>query len=107
MSETNLTAAVSQVIEEDSGFTLLELCHACSVEPDEVQVWVLEGVLEPVGQGPHDWCFSGRALHRARLATRLARDLEVNAAGVALALDLLDEITALETRLQQASATAL
>lgn len=102
MSETSLPVATGHVIEEDSGFTLLELCQACSVEPDEVQVWVLEGVLDPVGQGPHDWCFSGTALRRARLATRLARDLEVNAAGVALALDLLDEIAMLKLRLQQA-----
>ena len=101
MSDAPLPAASGHVIEEASGFTLLELCQACGVEAEEVRVWVLEGVLEPVGQGPHDWCFAGSALSRARLATRLARDLEVNAAGVALALDLLDEIAELRSRLSQ------
>ena len=101
MSDAPLPAASGHVIEEASGFTLLELCQACGVEAEEVRVWVLEGVLEPVGQGPHDWCFAGSALSRARLATRLSRDLEVNAAGVALALDLLDEIAELRSRLSQ------
>ena len=101
MSDAPLPAASGHVIEEASGFTLIELCQACGVDAEEVRVWVLEGVLEPVGQGPHDWCFAGSALRRARLATRLARDLEVNAAGVALALDLLDEIAELRSRLSQ------
>ena len=34
-----------------------------------------------------------------RLAARLTRDLELNAPGVALALDLLDRIAELESRL--------
>ncbi len=103
MSDVPPPAASGHVIEEASGFTLIELCQACGVDAEEVRVWVLEGVLEPVGQGPHDWCFAGGALRRARLATRLARDLEVNAAGVALALDLLDEIAELRSRLNQFS----
>ncbi len=101
MSNTLLPAASGHVIEEASGFTLIELCQACGVEVDEVRVWVLEGMLEPVGQGPHDWCFAGGALRRARLATRLTHDLEVNAAGAALALDLLDEIAELRSRLNR------
>jgi chaperone modulatory protein CbpM len=38
-------------------------------------------------------------LRRARLAVRLERDLEVNLAGVALALDLLEEIDRLRRAL--------
>ncbi len=101
MNNATLPVASGHVIEDASGFTLLELSRACDVEVDEVRIWVLEGVLEPVGQGPHDWCFAGSALHRARLAARLTHDLEVNAAGVALALDLLDEIAELRSRLNQ------
>jgi chaperone modulatory protein CbpM len=103
MSQTKLTGATGKIVEEESGLTLLQLCQACGVDPGEVSVWVFEGVLEPVGQGPHDWCFAGSALRRARLAVRLARDLEVNGAGVALALDLMDEIAALQARLARAA----
>jgi chaperone modulatory protein CbpM len=103
MNDSNPPAASGHVIEEESGLTLLELCQACGAVPEEIRVWVLEGVLEPVGQGPHDWCFAGSALHRARLAMRLARDLELNPAGVALALDLLDEIATLRAGLRASS----
>jgi chaperone modulatory protein CbpM len=37
-------------------------------------------------------------LRRARKACRLAQDLEINAAGIALVLDLLDEIEALHAQ---------
>ena len=48
--------------------------------------------------------FRGASLPRARVAVRLTRDLEVNTAGVALALDLLDEIAELRSQLARAGA---
>jgi chaperone modulatory protein CbpM len=51
-----------------------------------------------VGESPQDWRFRGECLRRARLAWRLSHDLEINPPGVALALDLLDEISALRAR---------
>ena len=63
--------------------------------------WVSEGVLEPIGEAPTEWRFAGQSLRRARLALSLTRDLELNPPGVALALDLLDEIAALQARLQR------
>ena len=59
------------------------------------------GVLEPLGETPQDWCFTGASLHRARLALWLTRDLEINLPGVALALDLFDEIAALQAHQQR------
>jgi chaperone modulatory protein CbpM len=56
-------------------------------------------VLEPVGQEQAQWRFSGTSLLKARAAMRLQHDLEINLAGVALALDLIDEIEALRMRL--------
>jgi chaperone modulatory protein CbpM len=60
-------------------------------------------VLQPAGQQPQEWRFTGAALRRARLAQRLAQDLEVNMPGVALALDLLDQIERLQAQLAQLS----
>ena len=51
-----------------------------------------------------EWRFGGARCARMRVATRLSRDLEINSPGVALALDLLDEIEALEARLRRVSA---
>jgi len=99
---TNMTFIQGAIVEEAVQFTLVELCQACSAEEEHVLTWVFEGVLEPLGTSPRDWRFSGESLRRARLARRLAHDLELNPPGIALALDLLDEIAALQARLQRA-----
>jgi len=96
-----LTIVRGPVVEEEIRFTLTELCQACDAEETHVLAWVFEGVLEPEGASPQDWRFGGESLRRARLALRLARDLEINPPGVALALDLLDEIAALQALLER------
>jgi chaperone modulatory protein CbpM len=63
--------------------------------------WVTEGVLSPSGSSPEDWRFGGDSLRRAKTAAHLTHDLELNIAGVALALDLLDEIAELRTRIKR------
>jgi len=99
MSTANHTGLQGVVVEEVS-LTLHELCRASHAGVEQIQLWVVEGVLEPEGSSPDDWRFSGTALQRARRALRLTYDLDVNPAGVALALDLLDEIAVLESRLR-------
>jgi chaperone modulatory protein CbpM len=61
--------------------------------------FVEEGVLEVVAVDTVEWHFTGAALRRARLALRLERDLELNLAGVALALELMDELEHLRREL--------
>jgi chaperone modulatory protein CbpM len=89
------------IVEEDVELSLLELCRACSAREEVVRVWVVEGVLTPIGEAPDEWRFRGPSLRRARLAVTLTRELEINAPGVALALDLMDEIEALKARLRR------
>ena len=89
------------VVEEDLHLTLVELSRACRAPEAQIHVWVVEGVLAPLGQQPDEWRFVGASLRRARLAWRLTQDLEVNAPGVALALDLLDEIATLRAGLRR------
>ena len=93
---------LSTIVEEDRPMSLAELARACRAAETQVQVWVVEGVLTPTGDAPEEWRFEGAALRRARVAARLTRELEVNAPGVALALDLLDQIAALEANLRRA-----
>ena len=57
-----------------------------------------------IGEAPEDWRFTGESLRRARLAWWLTRDLELNPPGVAMALDLLDEIAALKAHLKRVGA---
>jgi chaperone modulatory protein CbpM len=63
--------------------------------------FVEEGVLTGVLVSTR-WHFTGAALRRARRALRLERDLELNLAGVALALDLMDEIEQLRREIRNA-----
>lgn len=89
------------VVEEETQMSLAELARACRAAEDQVRVWVVEGVLQPIGDTPQEWRFAGPALRRAKLAFTLTRELEVNTPGVALALDLMDEIESLRARLRR------
>jgi chaperone modulatory protein CbpM len=101
MSEANPLSVEAPVVEEAIHLTLTELCQACSVPEEQIVVWVREGVIEPRGEQPQDWRFTGPSLRRVRVAWRLTRDLELNPAGVSLALDLLDEIASLQALLRR------
>ena len=89
------------ILEEEIHLSLRELCDACAVHAEFITELVNEGVIEPSGFDKSHWCFSGVSLHRIRAAKHLQRDLGVNLAGVALALDLLDEMQRLHTQLQK------
>ncbi len=102
MAQATMTLIQGPIVEEEVLFSLTELCQACNAEVEHVQEWVLEGVLEPMGDSPREWRFKGNSRRRAQLAWRLSHDLDINSPGVALALDLLDEIAALRARLQRA-----
>jgi chaperone modulatory protein CbpM len=99
MDRSHTTALRGSVVEEELELTTVELGRACNASAQQVELWVVEGVLQPSGRTPEEWRFGGRSLARMRLAMRLARDLELNTSGVALTLDLLERIAALEARL--------
>ncbi|HEX5685141.1 MAG TPA: chaperone modulator CbpM [Ideonella sp.] len=90
------------VVDETTQFSLAELCRACQADSARLVALVDEGVLEPAGQRPDEWRFSGAALQRARAALRLSRDLDLNPSGTALVIDLLAEIAALRAKLHRA-----
>lgn len=93
------------ILEEQTQMTLADLCRACSVHAERIIELVDFGVLEPQGREPARWIFVGTSLHRARTALRLQRDLDLDVAGVALALELLDEIALLKARLRALGAS--
>lgn len=93
------------LLDEETQLSLNDLSTACSSSAEWIIELVEEGVLDPVESKIHlqqtQWRFSISSLQRARTALRLQRDLGINTAGIALALDLLDEIEKLESRLSQ------
>ncbi len=101
MSEHTLTVTHGVIVEDNIQFTLIELSQACQADSAQLVELVEEGALMPSGSDASTWRFNGGALRRASAALRLARDLRLNAAGVALVLDLLDEVDTLRSRLNQ------
>ncbi len=87
------------IIENESRLTMRQLCDACAVRAEYIIELVDEGFIEPSGTEKSHWCFSGVSIQRVQKARRLQQDLGINLAGVALALELFDEIERLRTRL--------
>lgn len=99
MTDTRqITITTSELLDDDVELSMDEFCRACSGTTQWVIELVDEGVVEPVNLTAEDWRFTGTSLTRAQVAMRLHRDLDVNTPGIALALDLIDEIRRLRER---------
>lgn len=100
MNSHDLLPVHTGTVIEDDSLTLEQLCQACGAQADWVISLVEESIIEPQGNEMHVWRFSGTSLVRVRSALRLHRDLGVNLAGIALALDLMEELENLRAQLK-------
>jgi chaperone modulatory protein CbpM len=91
-------ALTGVVLEDYDLVSIDELCRSCTVEFETITLLVDEGILDPVGTDVNHWQFTVASLKRVRTAIHLQRDLGINLAGAALALELLDRIAELERR---------
>ena len=90
-----------QLIDDETLITVSELCRHCTVRVEEVITLVEEGILDPSdgvvrAEQADGWQFHISSVKRVRTVVHLQRDLGVNLAGAALALELLDRIAELE-----------
>ena len=90
-----------QLIDDDTLITVNELCRHCTVRVEEVITLVGEGILDPTegmvrAEQADGWQFHISSVRRVKTVVHLQRDLGVNLAGAALALELLDRIAELE-----------
>jgi chaperone modulatory protein CbpM len=92
MSPPEDQALHGAIFEESAVLTVKDLSRICAVDERHIVEFVEEGVLHVVETDAAEWRFTGAALRRARVALRLERDLELNLAGVALALELIEEL---------------
>jgi chaperone modulatory protein CbpM len=78
-----------------------EFCQ-CADLPRECLLAIVEhGIVEPEGPTPEQWRFDANALSIAKRALRLQRDLQLEWAGIALALQLIDELELLRAENNQ------
>lgn len=82
------------LLDDSVELSMTEICSSCGLSEQVVVEIVEEGIVEPHGSRG-DWRFTGFALTRIQRVVRLQREFEVNLAGAALALDLLEEIARL------------
>ena len=90
---------VGEVLDEGYLVTLDDLCRSCTVETQTITTLVEEGILDPRGGDVEHWRFTISSLRRVKTVIHLQRDLGVNLAGAALALELLDQIDELKRTL--------
>jgi chaperone modulatory protein CbpM len=100
MSKNESQALSGQVLDEETEVTLVQLCRSCDIQGEVIEAMVEQGILEPSGRRGSHWCFPSSSLRRTRITLHLQRDLGVNLAGAALALDLLERIEELNARLK-------
>jgi chaperone modulatory protein CbpM len=86
-------------LDESTWIEVGDFCAWLSVERHWVAGLVEAGVLEPRGAVPECWSFPASDLQRVRATARLVHDLDVNLAGAAVILDLLEERRRLTRRL--------
>lgn len=83
----------------ESVFSLSEICERCGLRAELVVEMVEYGIVAPLEPSQPRWQFSAAMLQRLHRAQRLQRDLELNLPGLALSLELLDEVEALRSEI--------
>lgn len=102
MAKRDILQSLSgEILEENTTLTLAELCWACQLPAQRIFELVEEGIIEPQGRSPASWQFQGVSVRRVRCVRRLERDLGLNVAGAALAIELLEELERLRARLRR------
>jgi len=102
MAQQSRSGGSSDLVTDVPELTLEDLCESCRISETAILEYVAEGIVKPHGRKRVEWRFSCVSVIEVRRALRLERDLGLNPAGVALALQLMDEIEDLKARLARA-----
>lgn len=78
-----------------------EFCQCAELSQQSVLEIIDHGIIEPSGPTPEQWLFDAHALAIAKRALRMQRELEIEWAGIALALQLMDELEQLRAENNQ------
>lgn len=95
-----IDSITGSILEDEPTINLDELCESCQVSTEIVTKFIDYGVINPSeGDSPTQWRFHQSVQIRTDKALRLKQDLGINVSGIALTLELLDEITELKREL--------
>lgn len=77
---------------ENRFFSFSELCDVTELSSHIVIEVVEHGIVEPEGADPESWTFDTQMITLTKKACRLHNDLGIDWSGIALAIQLLDEV---------------
>lgn len=98
MNKDDLVIGV--LIEESTTISFIEVCQKYAI-PEELLIEMIEeGLFPDHPADPKKITLNQKALQRIESAFRLHRDLGINLPGVALALELVDEMVSLRQELE-------
>lgn len=101
MKKKTVKVYEGRLIEEEGPLDLIQLSERCMISENEIAELVYEGIIQPLKIQEESWNFSRETLWRVQKVQRLRRDLELNLAGAALTLQLLDRIEELENMIRR------
>lgn len=99
MTDKSASVVRAELVDTTPLYTVDELCRACDVDANWIVELVEHGVIEPIGEVSANWQFTSLTVIRVAKARRLERDLNLSPPGLAVVLDLLDEIRDLRAQL--------
>lgn len=89
------------VLSEDQKLTLQDICENYGLSESTVRTYIEECVVEVQGDDVSLWRFSEVSVVQIQKTHRLERDLRLNPAGAALALELMSQIEELKNQLKR------
>ncbi len=91
---------VGVLIEETTTISFYEVCHKYNISEELLSEMVEQGLFPNQPSDKDRIALDQKALRRLEAAFRLHKDLGINLPGVALALDLLEEIEKMHKELE-------
>lgn len=82
-------------------YSFEELCDVTELSSHVIIEIVEHGIVEPEGADPQHWSFNTQMITVTKKACRLHRDLGIDWQGIALAINLMDELEQLRAQNQQ------
>ncbi len=73
-------------------FNLIQLYEITHLSSEFIDKSIEHGIINPAGKNAEEWLFNSNHLNLLQKAARLRNDLGLDWNGLALALDLLDEL---------------
>lgn len=85
---------------QESTLSLEEICDVCETDSQFIYDLINYDIIHPELISQNEWRFKLHELRRIKRALRMQRDLDLNLAGIALVMELLDRLEELQAEMK-------